>query len=251
MPNPGDAFEIFDSLPSTQAVGLERLKSCKAGPGWVLAREQTKGVGRHGRTWVGAKGNFMASRWQAMQIDVRSVPQLSFVTALAIYEMLRPLVPDTDENLRIKWPNDILHKGRKLCGILVQTEAGERPGELGIIIGIGLNMRSAPALGTYETVSLREISAVAATVPIVDMLHKLNGHLEGVLDLWREQGFEPIAKAWFKRAYGREHLLSLTHEGVAVTGRISGLDPFGGLKLQSDAGEDYTITGGDITYGAG
>ncbi len=93
-------FEIFDTLPSTQDLALARLRVGKEGPGWILAKEQTKGVGRHGRTWVGTKGNFMASRYELMQTDVRSIPQLSFVTALALYEMLRPIVPDTDQSMR-------------------------------------------------------------------------------------------------------------------------------------------------------
>ena len=118
-------FEIFDSLASTQELSLVRLRAGRAGPGWILAKEQTKGIGRHGQAWIGTKGNFMASRWEVMEIDVRRVPQLSFVTALAVYEMLRPIIPDTDQSMRIKWPNDILHRGRKLCGILVQTEARE------------------------------------------------------------------------------------------------------------------------------
>ena len=242
-------FEIFETLPSTQDLALARLRSGKEGPGWILAREQTKGVGRHGRTWVGTKGNFMASRYELMSTEVRSIPQLSFVTALALYEMLRPLVPDTEQSMRIKWPNDILHKGRKLCGILVQTEATQKPDHLGVVIGVGMNLRVAPILEGYLTVALREISPEAKNLDAVALLHKLNGHLDGVLDLWRNKAFSDIAKAWLKRAYGRDRSLSLTYEGAEINGRIEGLDDFGGLRLKADDGQTYTITGGDITYG--
>ncbi len=88
-------FEIFDTCLPPRSWPCQ---GCGLGgrPGWILAKEQTKGVGRHGRIWVGTKGNFMASRYDIMALDVRRVPQLSFVTALAVYEMLRPFVPDTD-----------------------------------------------------------------------------------------------------------------------------------------------------------
>lgn len=244
------SFEIFDTLPSTQSACLDRLRAGKSGPGWVLAREQTKGVGRHGRQWVGTKGNFMASRFEIMQIDVRSVPQLSFVTALAMYEMLRPMVPDTDAHMRIKWPNDILHRGRKLAGILVQTETVPDPDKLGIVIGCGVNLAAAPILEGYLTCSLRDIAPGVGKVDPVVFLHKLNGHLDGVINLWREKGFGDIAKAWLKRAYGREMRLSLTHEGVAVSGDIVGLDDFGALRIAATDGQVYTLTGGDITYEA-
>jgi len=242
-------FEIFDSLSSTQDLGLARVRAGRSGSGWILAKEQTKGIGRHGKTWVGTKGNFMASRWEIMEIDVRHVPQLSFVVALAVYEMLRPLIPDTEQAMRIKWPNDVLHRGRKLCGILVQTEACDTPGHLGIVIGIGINMRAAPILENYLTVSLRDISPEAKNLDPVALLHKLNGHLDGVLNLWREKDFADIAKAWLKRAYGRDRTLSLTHEGAPVSGRIKGLDEFGALQIESADGQVYTVTGSDITYG--
>ncbi len=242
-------FEIFDSIPSTQDLSLARLRAGRSGPGWILAKEQTKGIGRHGKTWIGTKGNFMASRWEVMEVDVRRIPQLSFVTALAVYEMLRPIIPDTDQSMRIKWPNDILHRGRKLCGILVQTEATEKPGHLGVVIGIGMNMRVAPILEGYLTVALKEISPEAKNLDAVALLHKLNGHLDGVLDLWRSKDFSDIAKAWLKRAYGRDRLVNVTQDGISLSGRITGLDDFGGLQIEAADGQVHIVTGGEITYG--
>lgn len=242
-------FEIFDTLPSTQSLAIDRLRAGREGPGWILTREQTKGVGRHGRAWVGTKGNFMASRYEVMDIDVRSVPQLSFVAALALYEMLRPSVPDTDDSMRIKWPNDVLHRGRKLAGILVQTETTPDPDKLGVVIGMGVNLAAAPILEGYLTCSLRDIAPATPKVDPVAFLHKLNGHLDGVINLWRDKGFDDIAKAWLKRAYGRDRCLSLTHEGTPVTGTIKGLDAFGALQIVAGDGQVYTVTGGDIEYG--
>ncbi len=244
-------FEIFETLPSTQELSLARLRAGRKGPGWILAKEQTKGAGRHGRVWIGTKGNFMASRWETMPIDVRRAPQLSFVTALAVYEMLRPLIADTDQAMRIKWPNDILHKGRKLCGILVQTEASNEPDHLGVVIGIGMNLRVAPIIEGALTVALRDINPAAVkSLDAVGLLHKLNGHLDGVLDLWRSKDFNDIAKAWMKRAYGRDRTVSVTVDGLAISGTIVGLDEFGALQIKATDGQVYTVTGGDVEYGA-
>ncbi len=243
-------FEIFDTLPSTQDLALARVRSGPSEAGWILAKEQTKGIGRHGKTWVGTKGNFMASRYEVVSIDVRHVPQLSFVTALAVYEMLRPIVPDTEAAMRIKWPNDILHKGRKLCGILVQTETTPDPDKLGVVIGIGINMSAAPVLEGYLTCALKDISPEAKKLDAVALLHKLNGHLDGVINLWREKPFTELAAAWLKRAYGRDRVLSVIHDGVKMSGRLKGLDEFGALQMLADDGQVVTITGGDIEYGA-
>lgn len=191
----------------------------------------------------------MASRHEIIDMDIRHVPQLSFVTALAVYEMLRPLIADTDAALRIKWPNDILHKGRKLCGILVQSEAVDQPGKLGIIIGIGINMRIAPILEGYPTVALKEISAEAGKLDPEGLLHKLNGHLDGVIDLWRRKDFGDIARAWFKRAYGADRYVTIQHAGQDVRGRIIGLDDIGALRVQGEDGQTYTVSDGPVSYG--
>ena len=241
-------IEIFDSLPSTQTVALNRLMGGPEEPGWILAREQTKGIGRHGRQWIGTKGNLMASRYEVMTLDVRQAPQLSFVTALAIYEMLRPLIPDTEAALRIKWPNDILYNGAKLCGILVQTEPSQREGHLGVVIGIGMNVARAPILEGYLTIGLRDISPAAKTLDAEAVLIKLTAHLDSVLDLWRDKGFDDIAKAWLKRAYGREMTLKAVHDGVTIIGKLKGLDPFGGLQITAQDGQVVTLTGGDVDY---
>ncbi len=241
-------IEVFDTLPSTQTVALNRLMSGPEEPGWILAKEQTKGVGRHGRQWIGTKGNLMASRYELMAMDVRQAPQLSFITALAIYEMLRPLIPETDAALRIKWPNDILYNGAKLCGILVQTEPSPKDGHLGVVIGIGMNVSRAPILEGYLTVALREVSAAAKTLDAEAVLTKLSAHLDSVLNLWRDKGFDDIAKAWLKRAYGRDMTLKAVHDGIAITGTLKGLDPFGGLQITAKDGQVVTITGGDVEY---
>lgn len=241
-------IEVFDTLPSTQSVALNRLQSGPEEPGWILAREQTKGVGRHGRQWIGTKGNLMASRYEVMAMDVRDAPQLSFVTAIAIYEMLRPLIPDTDAALRIKWPNDILYRGAKLCGILVQTEPSQREGHIGVVIGIGMNVTRAPILEGYLTIELREISEAARTLDAEAVLVKISAHLDSVLNLWRDKGFDDIAKAWLKRAYGTGMTLKAVHDGVAITGKLKGLDPFGGLQILQRDGRVATITGGDVDY---
>jgi len=241
-------IEVFDSLPSTQTVALNRLQGGPEEPGWILAREQTKGMGRHGRQWIGTKGNLMASRYEVMEMDVRNAPQLSFVTALAIYEMLRPLIPDTDAALRIKWPNDILYRGAKLCGILVQTEPSQRDNHLGVVIGIGMNVIRAPILEGYLTIELREIAPGAKALDPEAVLVKINAHLDSVLNLWREKGFDDIAKAWLKRAYGADMTLKAVHDGVTITGKLKGLDPFGGLQITTRDNQIVTITGGDVEY---
>jgi BirA family biotin operon repressor/biotin-[acetyl-CoA-carboxylase] ligase len=140
-----------------------------------------------------------------------------------------------------------MHKGRKLCGILVQTERAEDD-KLGVVIGVGMNLRVAPIIEGYPTVALPEISTEAKKLDAEALLRKLNGHLDGVLDLWREKPFADIAKAWLKRAYGRDRVLHATHDGADISGTLLGLDDIGALQIQTQDGV-VAISNGDVTYG--
>ncbi len=243
------AFELFDTLPSTQTLALERLRDGRSGPGWVLAKSQSNGVGRLGKPWQSPSGNFMASRYEVTKIETRAVSQLSFVTALALYEMLWPLVSQAEGALKIKWPNDLLYEGRKLCGILIQTEPVSRPGHVGVVIGVGINVATAPRVEEYETVALNDILLSDPMDPEA-LLHKLDKHLEAVFTLWREKGFDHIRRAWLKRAYGRDTRLSVISDGLPVSGVLKELNDYGALVVQGDDGQEYTVTGGKISYGA-
>lgn len=190
----------------------------------------------------------MASRYEVMPIEPRAVSQLSFITAVALYEMLWPLVVDVERKLKIKWPNDLMYDGRKLCGILIQSQPVREPGHMGIAIGIGINIACAPQVNEYETVALNDILC-CEPMEVEPLLHKLDKHLTAVLALWYDKGFDPIRQTWFKRAYGRPGQIKVSSDGVSVTGILKGIDSYGALVVKGNDGHDYTITGGKIEYG--
>lgn len=189
----------------------------------------------------------MASRYEVMAIETRAVSQLSFVAALALYEMLWPMLPEADQHLKIKWPNDLLYESQKLCGILIQTEPVSRPGHVGVVIGIGINVAVAPKVDEYKTVAIGKL--VSAPPNVESLLHKLNKHLDAVFTLWREKGFDYIRRAWLKRAYGRNARLNVISDGLPVSGTLKELNDYGALIVLGDDGQNYTVTGGKIQYG--
>jgi BirA family biotin operon repressor/biotin-[acetyl-CoA-carboxylase] ligase len=241
------AFEIFDTLPSTQTLALERLREGRSGPGWILAKSQSSGVGRLGKPWQGPAGNFMASRYEVTAIETRAVSQLSFVTALALYEMLWPMLPQADHHLKIKWPNDLLYESQKLCGILIQTEPVPKVGHVGVVIGIGINVAIAPKVAEYKTVAIGKLLSDAPDVET--LLHKIDKHMDAVFTLWREKGFDYIRRAWLKRAYGRDARLNVISDGLPISGTLKELNDYGALIVLGDDGQNYTVTGGKIEYG--
>ncbi|WP_031231531.1 biotin--[acetyl-CoA-carboxylase] ligase [Asticcacaulis sp. YBE204] len=236
-------IDIFDSLPSTQLEALSRLRAGLRDPGWVQARQQTAGVGRMGRSWAGISGNLMASWYGVLPVELRHVTQLSFVTALAVTDLLRPLVASPD-SLKIKWPNDVLYDGRKLCGILVQTEALDEG--LGIVIGIGINVTDAPDLEAYGTTALNVITREPHDA--IDLLQHFDPLFTARLGSWQKDGFEATAQEWLSQAYGRDRICLINHENTPVEGTILGLDGFGALRIEDRHGHIHTVSSGSVTY---
>lgn len=102
----------------------------------IFANHQTRGKGRLGRTWESAPG---AGLWMSLivgpGINHERLVLYNFMASLTVCETLREM---TGLDFELKWPNDILIRGKKICGILLETTA--KNGELYLIIGIGLNI---------------------------------------------------------------------------------------------------------------
>jgi len=124
-------FLIYDSLPSTNELALS-LKNPKHGDS-VLAYRQTKGRGQHGRIWQSGLGGLYLS------IILKDV-NLADIT-LKIGEIVRGYLEDlTHQKFDIKLPNDILIKGEKICGILVESKTCGN--DVWAVCGIGLNVNN-------------------------------------------------------------------------------------------------------------
>jgi len=127
-------LHFYDSLDSTNTT----IKSLPAEDNILVccAETQTKGRGRFGRTWHSPVGEniYCSVKWPFSK-PVLHLSGLSLVIALAVMATLQKL--GFHQDIGIKWPNDILWQGKKLAGILIETQ-GTR--ELQVIIGIGMNI---------------------------------------------------------------------------------------------------------------
>lgn len=101
----------------------------------VIAETQTNGRGRYGRTWFSPKGGLWFSIILKPKINPNEAFKLSFLTALSIAKAIKELY---NLEATIKWPNDILVNGKKVCGILSETKIKNEELEF-IILGIGVN----------------------------------------------------------------------------------------------------------------
>ena len=142
----GKEYYHFDTIDSTNKKAKElAAKGCANGT-LVVADTQKAGIGRRGRNWSSeAKTGIYMSLVLRPQLEVQQAPQLTIITALAVVKAIESLLHEegkhleTKHNPMIKWPNDIVINGRKICGILTEMTLDKEQID-SVVIGVGINV---------------------------------------------------------------------------------------------------------------
>jgi BirA family biotin operon repressor/biotin-[acetyl-CoA-carboxylase] ligase len=211
-----------------------RLATAGAAHGTVVhADEQRAGRGRLARTWVSPPGNLYVSVLLRLDLPPARLPELSFVTALAVADAVEALLP-RHVRVMLKWPNDVLVWGAKIAGILLEQA------DDATIIGIGVNVLHAPKTGGYKTTSIAASGGIASVDGARDrLLERLERHLT----TWQADGFGPVRTAWMARAHPIGAELRVSIQGQTIEGAFGGLDETGALLLETKAGRQRVVAG--------
>jgi BirA family transcriptional regulator, biotin operon repressor / biotin---[acetyl-CoA-carboxylase] ligase len=229
----------YETIGSTNDE-LKRFAHEGEGEGLVItAARQTAGRGRRGRSWTSPAGNLYASILLRPECRAAVAAQLGFVTALGVADAIGGLAPTV--SLRCKWPNDLLANGKKVCGILLETEmvTGDQPDF--VILGIGLNLASSPRDTPYPATSLAE-EGVPGITPQMTVTTFVR-HFADRLAAWRQHGFAPIREAWLARAAGLGEPIQVRLERDTLHGRFVDLDNDGALLLDMPSGSRRVAAG--------
>ena len=219
---------VESSLDSTNSA-LQRLPVAEQHAAAILAEQQTSGRGRRGRQWHSPFGKnlYLSLGWKFNQ-PISELGCLPLVVALSAAQALtRAGLNDH----HIKWPNDILLDGKKLCGCLVEMQA-DAQGVCHAVLGIGVNvhMPVSEADGEIDQ-AWTDLHSRLPDCSRNTLAALLLEELIGRLGLFSEQGFTPFRSFW-KQMDGLEgHTIevfagSQTHRGIAM-----GIDDDGALLL--------------------
>jgi BirA family biotin operon repressor/biotin-[acetyl-CoA-carboxylase] ligase len=248
----GKPLHFFPTIDSTNTYAAQRAREGATEGTAVIADSQSGGKGRLGRSWVSPPGvNLYLSLILRPPVPAALVPQLNLLAAVAVAETIVQVCNLTPA---IKWPNDILLDGKKVCGILaeMQTEAGALRA---VVLGIGVNL-NAPLSAFPEELRDKASSLFLVGGQTVDrpaFAAALLTHLEKLYILWLEEGFPALRPRWEHYAAGMigRWITVAAPEGT-IAGAVLGLDSDGALLVQEKEGSmprrvlvgDVTVVGG-------
>ena len=235
-------LELLDACASTNTLLLERARG-GAPAGQVLACElQSAGRGRRGNSWESGLGGSLTFSllWRFSQ-GAAGLAGLSLAAGVAV---ARALAAVNIEGVQLKWPNDLLHAGRKLGGILIELQ-GDAAGPCAAVIGIGLNLRLRSGVRDAIAQPVTDLAAIAKQVPPRNRLLAANLiELAQVLEQFAAQGFAPLREEWTARHAHQGRLVTLSSgEGKSVAGRAAGVAEDGALLLETARGLERFVNG--------
>lgn len=234
----------FDTLASTNSEALEQAKRGADEGLCVIARQQTAGRGRHGRVWQSPPDSGLYfSVVLRPRIDAKFFPLLTLMAAVAVFDTLKKLYSFEPD---IKWANDIMVGGKKICGIL--AEAADTEKGPAVILGIGINFTSGnfpPEIAGTAT-SIEDESGDKVDPEI--LLPALTANIARCYQsLQAENGLEAIKKEWAERSSyhtGKDVRVILPAE--TLIGTTCGLEEYGGLRVKQPDGEIRIVRAGDV-----
>ncbi|MCL1825017.1 MAG: biotin--[acetyl-CoA-carboxylase] ligase [Betaproteobacteria bacterium] len=211
----------------------------------LVATRQSAGRGRRGRQWLAWPGASLTFSVLWRFAPGMPVPAgLSLAVGLALARALEKLGLDA---VTLKWPNDVLARGAKLSGILVEV-LPERGGALTAVIGIGLNLRlpadaAIPGQGGGVTDLAHELGEVPARETL---LAAILSELYPMLNAYGSTGFGLLREAWEQRNAFANLPVRVSGEGSDLSGLCLGVDEEGALLVRAPEGT-HRVYAGDVS----
>ena len=142
----------YKKVKSTNDTALKLIKKNITKPTLVTTEKQTNGRGRVGKKWISKTGNLFISLFFKFDQKKINFKQFAILNAFILRKLVSKFI---SKNIKIKWPNDLLYKKDKICGILQEVISYNQKRYL--IVGIGLNTNITPKNKSFSSTSLKNI----------------------------------------------------------------------------------------------
>jgi BirA family transcriptional regulator, biotin operon repressor / biotin---[acetyl-CoA-carboxylase] ligase len=224
--------EVHEALGSTQERARELAHAGAPHGTLVIAEVQTGGRGRLGRPWGSPKGGLWMSLVLRPWFDASLASRITQTAAVGVAKALWEIGVEA----RIKWPNDLLARGKKICGILAESSAGNVTEDVKeryldyVILGVGMNANLDPAeLGVPDREVTTIRSELGRDVDFLDLLRALLSNLDAELD--RIKDFGGVLEDWRNLNCTLGERVRVRRFGETVDGMAVDLTAEGALLL--------------------
>ncbi len=233
------SVEICDEIESTNTLLLQRAQAGAPHASVIAAEWQRAGRGRLNRPWHAALGGALTFSvlWRFSQ-GAAMLAGLSLAVGLAL---ARALEAFGVVGVGVKWPNDLVWRGRKIAGILIEMQ-GEALGPSAVVIGSGVNMRLSPLLEPRIGQAATDVETIlnvgqAQAADRNQLLALLLNELNRVLLEFERAGFQPFRQEWQRRHVHQDCPVRLSLPGGnSESGLARGVAEDGALLLETAHG---------------
>lgn len=237
-------FFVFEEIPSTNAKAKDLARAGKVEGTIVLSQIQKKGRGRFDRVWESPEGGLYFSILLRPKCKPEKATLLPLLAALSVCKTITSIC---DLNVTIKWPNDVQINGKKVSGILLESEANNKGLDY-VVLGIGINLNTDIDLLPEEVNATSIANEIGIKLDYYVFLKKVLLNLDKYYTLFNEKKYESILQEWKKHSdtIGRKIRIELSNENI--DGTASDVDESGFLIVKTDAGDIKKITSGNCLY---
>lgn len=229
----------LDEIDSTQSFARKNFKNFKKGAiTCILAKKQTKGVGRFSRRWHSPPGNIYATFFFSLK-KREDIPALTHILAISLVDLLKRFSITS----KIYWPNDIYIKDKKLSGILCEVIFEE---DVLIFLGIGININMEK--GELSKIDKKATSLkleIGKNIDLELFLKNLQEIFLKNLEIFLKEGFLPFKKRYESLLYGFKKKVSIISD-KKYTGILDSVGKNGECKLILENGEEKYFSSGDM-----
>ena len=237
----GKRIHAYETTDSTMDVAHRLAAAGEPEGSVVVAEGQSQGRGRLGRSWLSPKSKgIYASVILRPSLRLSEVPLVTLMAAVAVS---RAIQAGTGLSPEIKWPNDVLIRGKKVAGILTELNA-EVDRVNYIVVGIGMNVNSGETQLPAHATSISE--ELGTKVERVKLARVLLAELDKIYSEFLNQGSQAILEAWRGFAQFLGHRVRVMKEDRALEGQAVDVDSSGALLIRTDTGFVEPVSAGEV-----
>ena len=239
FPGLGERIHYFSEIGSTMDVARELAKRGAKEGTIVITEAQTRGRGRLSREWISPKGGIYFTIILHPKISPVYAPRTNLMISVAVATAIRKLF---GIKVELKWPNDVLIEGRKVCGILAEMDA-----EMDVInfVNVGIGINANMSVPQFEKAATSLKAALGRKISRKEFLRVLLREIEGWQPLLMK---EDLLVEWRKLSITLNSDVKVIAQGEVIVGRAVDIDAAGALIIKESDGAFKKAMTGDCIH---